>query len=795
MRLTHAGLGASAAALLACSTALEDEKSRDCKVDSDCVDAGKVCNAGLCTEDRLPARDPIALDVRSEAFGDPPFRVEILGKDAAVARYLDDRPYRYRVTLGNTKTTVGVRDTLFISLEETRKTLQEGESPVAPLAGTFTLSQGSRLGRSTLKSPPITYPPSDMTQEEMPTETPSVEQPWPRYAPTDVSGDLPLILEISPADDVEPAAPGNQKYGRGIVYRQFLRKNTGSAAQHNLAVTSVRECHRKVDGLLRFPDGVPQLPPIPPMEGDPNITVSLRYAGRVPDDDPNTLTCDPNPGDGGTPLLCSIDTIVPQPADQCDSPNQCAPPYGCHVTPAGDEKRCGCKADAECPAGQYCNPEHQLCALDLTDRPASKPLDLPVEESTFFPWVYTYCDDDYTAQHQMEVVVVVDPDSRLGLPRLTFRDVLDFYYNNDEPEPTPLDPICLPTWDPVQPVELRLTQQPATVYTDPRDRTWTCCDTGCISPADDKVAAVPTSCTLRAALSATTSFAIDPNKAPNWVDCLPPESSTGSLSLDDCSADDTPCMVQLSPGPPGGAGQEYRLRIEPPVGSIFRSDFATVQVSAGVPAIDVALPYRVLVRGKVTLADCTVPPEGGTCTPEAEIVAERIIRKEIEAGEDLLGPFLFTTSTLPDTPGEYVLPLNPGLYLLTALPKITVGASQAAPAPIGILDVRPGSKLVKEKNGVPYAEAPDLVLAQSGLTFTLEFDDFDLSTRVIPLDQTSWTNGNKGIGYEFEDYRLSEPGVCDRTSGCQIRRLRPGNSPVYLTRERFINYVMRPAPE
>lgn len=782
-RLILAGAGA-AGALLACSTVLSEEKSRECTQDSDCADAGKVCNANICTEDRLPARDPIALDVRSEAFGAPPFRVELLGRDVAVARYLDERPYRYRVSLDNGDDAVGVRDRLFISLEEKRIAPQEGEAAVAPLAGTFTLSQGSRLGRSTLKSPPILYPPADAELED-PMGTPSVEQPWPHYEPADRDGDLPLILEASPADDTEPAAPGNQLYGRGIVYRQLERKNTGEASVHNLAVTTVRECHRAISAMLRFPDGPPTLPDA---DSALRISVALRHAGRVPDDDPKTLTCDPNPEDGGTPALCSIDTLVPQTADQCDSSSQCAPPHGCHTTPAGDEKRCGCVVDGECPAGQYCSPEHRLCALDLTDRPASKPVDIPVEDHDFSPWVYTYCDNDPSAARQMEFVVSTAPDSRLGLPRLSFRDVLDFYYTLDVPNVPSLGTLCLPTWAPVQPVELRLTQPPAALYTDPTDRTWTCCDTSCINPAAD-AGVTATACTLRATLNATTT--VEFPATANWSECLPPESTTGSLLLDDCSVDDTACIVQLSPG---AGSQEYRLRIEPPVGSIFRSDFATVKVDPDTASIDVALPYRVLVRGKVTLEDCTTPPEGGTCTPEAEIVAERIIRKELAEGEDLLGPFFFTTSTLPDTPGEYVLPLNPGLYLITALPKITLGAAQAAPAPIGILDIRPGSKLVEDQGGVPVAEAPDLVLARSGVTFTLEFDDFDLSTRVIPLDQTSWLNGNKGIGFEFEDYKLSEPGVCDKTSGCKIRRLRPGNSPVYLTQERFINYVMRPAP-
>lgn len=784
-----AGLG------LACSTLAEIEQSRECKVDDECLDqggksTGKICYLGSCVEDRLPPRAPLAVDIRSEPLGDPAFRVEVLGADLALDRNLTDRPYRYRISLANVdvegeegKVISGVRDRLKIAVTETRTKLQEGEdAATVPLAGSFTLSQSSRLGRSALSTPPIFYPPMNGGETEA---VPQIELPWPRYDPVDDEADLPLVVELVPDADGEPPVMGNKRYGRGIVYRQIVRRNDGIAAQHNVSLSTVRECHRETTGSVRFPDGLPTPPPLLDGETPPKISVALRYEGKKAGGD-KPQACDPT--GAPAPPLCSVETLTQQPSPECQTATQCAPPSTCVEIEPG-VRRCGCSNDDHCFPGDVCNLEQHLCALDLTDRPATK--SFPVDPATpdFATWIYTYCDDDVTASREIALIVDVTPDIRLGLPTVQFRAALDYSLDIDgEPTPTTIAPLCLPTWQTVQPITLRQTQAPARVFK-ADTRAWVCCDTTCVDPAASGVPDAAVTCPLRGTLTATTTATTnidDPDPMNPWKSCLAGGNYTGSVNLGDCAADEPECQVQLSAGPAGPGPQTYQLAIESPVGSIFQSATIGIDVATGTSALDLQLPYRVLLRGRVAVADCSVAPEGGTCTPEAEIVAERIIKDEPPG---TLGPFFYTTSTLPGTLGEYVLPLDPGLYFLTALPKITIGTNQTAPSPIIILDLRPGSELVRSEGGVPVADGPDLLLAKSGVTYTIELDDFDLSTRAIPLDRTSW----KGISFEFDTYDLNAPGVCDRTLACKIRRLRPGNSPVYLTQERLLNYVTRPA--
>lgn len=784
-----AGLG------VACSTLAEIEQSRECKVDDECLDqggksTGKICYLGSCVEDRLPPRAPLAVDIRSEPLGDPAFRVEVLGADVALDRNLTDRPYRYRISLANVdvegeedKVISGVRDLLKIAVTETRTKLQEGEdATTVPLAGSFTLSQSSRLGRSALSTPLLFYPPMGGDESE---GVPHIDLPWPRYDPVDDEADLPLIVELLPDADGEPLVMGNKSYGRGIVYRQIVRRNDGIAAQHNVSLSTVRECHRETTGMLRFPDGVPTPPPLLDGETAPKISVALRYEGKKASGD-KPRACDPS--GAPAPPLCSVETLTQQPSPECQTATQCAPPSTCVEVEPG-VRRCGCSNDDHCFPGDVCNLEQHLCALDLTDRPATKSFPVDPAQPDFSTWIYTYCDDDVGASREIALIVDVTPDIRLGLPTMQFRAAIDYSLNFDgEPKGSAIPPLCLPTWQTVQPITLRQTQPPARVF-QADTRVWVCCDTTCVDPGASGVPDAAATCPLRGTLTATTTATThldDPNPKGPWHGCHQEGNYTGSVNLGDCAADKPECQVQLSAGPASPGQQAYQLAIESPVGSIFQSATIGIDVATGTSALDLQLPYRVLLRGRVAVADCTVAPEGGTCTPEAEIVAERIIKDEPPG---TLGPFFYTTSTLPGTLGEYVLPLDPGLYFLTALPKITIGTSQTAPAPILILDLRPGSKLVRDEDGVPVAEGPDLLLAKSGVTYTIELDDFDLSTRAIPLDRTSW----KGISFEFDTYDLNAPGVCDRTLACKIRRLRPGNSPVYLTQERLLNYVTRPA--
>lgn len=790
--MTRRPLGLAALSLLACSTAAQETPKRGCVDDTDCK-TGEVCSDNFCYASKLPSRSAIALDVRSE-FSFPQFRVEILGDDVALTRVIDRTPNRYYVSLLNKGgDRPGVRDRLVLSLIERRMLLgpNEPKDDLVEIAGEIRLLQNSRLGRGALIASGLQYPVVDPNTGEQAFE-PEVVQTWPRYDPLDFRADLPLLVEVTAKDDNPDDLPPQTKlYGRGIVYRQLLRKNVEEGATQTFPIPDLRECHRKLSTDIRFPDGPPPPPDVPL-----KVTVAMRHAGRPAPDpaDPDPPPhCDPSPPEG-TPATCSTATLLPQPTSECESDIQCAAPYRCYAAPGGGAKRCGCQADGECPGGQVCNLERQQCALPLTDLPAIRPVDAEFADyAAVQTWVYTYCEDDPTlAQRTMEFVVAAAPDASLGLPRLSYRVVSDFFYDNGELPTTTMPSICLPSWLPAQTVELPLLGQPVEIYRDSRDRPWVCCSTDCIDPTDDNPTALDACTAIKADIGATGSFKIpDPT---TWIDagCMPLHGADDdgvvrvAYKDGDCP-EGASCTVELSPGAAGGDGQSYELQIEPPVGSIFRSLSVPLTVKEDTTQAPIQLGYRVLLRGKVVGADCQAESGGDGCSGGAELLAERVTLGEDPA--TLLGPYFYTARTLPGPDSEYVLPVNPGVYLLTALPEISVTGDRTGPAPIVVVDLREGSPLLREENGIFVADAPVLELA-AGQVYTLELDEFAASTRVIPLDVTSWT----GLTLDGTPLDLNSSETCAPSEACLIRRLRPGNSPVLLTQDQFINYVARPAP-
>src|SRR5690606_4055825 len=219
-------------------------------------------------------------------------------------------------------------------------------------------------------------------------------------------------------------------------------------------------------------------------------------------------------------------------------------------------------------------------------------------------------------------------------------------------------------------------------------RNWSCCDTACLT-GDDAVSS-PVSCTANSeyVLSASGEFTVpEPAKWDDSCMELHGADDEGTVrvtypAVGTCMGG--PCKILLSPGPVGGDGQDYRLRIEPQVGSLFRSTNLDLRVGAGALVEPIQLDYRVMLYGDVSVAGCSKSNSDGIdCSPPAEVVAERIIRDEDPA--TLVGPYYYTTSISSPT-GKYVLPLNPGVYLLTALPKVNASGGQTGPAPIQVID-------------------------------------------------------------------------------------------------------------
>ncbi len=189
------------------------------------------------------------------------------------------------------------------------------------------------------------------------------------------------------------------------------------------------------------------------------------------------------------------------------------------------------------------------------------------------------------------------------------------------------------------------------------------------------------------------------------------------------------------------------------------------------------LERRVLVRGFVQLSpEVCDPSKDSDCDQvSALVMAERLWMPNADAS-NTPGPYFHTATTFTDpltgTEGAYALPLDPGVWLVTALP---FAGSRGGPAGIEILDLR---------NGMDRAKDFELRL---GVRVNFKLEGFDPRTEVMPLDLGSWT-GHDHPG-RSGNLDLNAPGEClstDSSQGCQIRRLLPLGA---LARPNAVNIV------
>jgi hypothetical protein len=766
-----------AAALTGCSTLAPPQVA--CDEQNPCKQ-GQVCNDGTCYDDALPARDLIALDVSSALEGG--FRVELRGNDASVRRILDERPYRFRAGLGDREDgddlIPGVRDRLSLLVEETFAV--DGDDQTAPLPATLTLTQPSRLRRDPTTAALQRFDP--LSPEGEPVAQPEVVVPWAHYEPQDEDGSRPLVVLVNP-DDTKDAKTNSEVY-RGLVYRQLVRPQSGEVETHAFTIPTRRECHRKLHGTVRILGDM-----APP---DVAVELALVHARGVPTG--GEPVCELQTG---TPAVCSPDTVLPNAPPSCTNANQCPAPYGCH------DQRCGCASDDECPEGQICEVDTHRCALDLVDLPATKGgVGTRPGEADFDAWVYTYCEDAIEMDRELEFVVRAAPQTapdQRALPPLNFRVRADFLWQDGKGKPVELSPLCFPPWAPPQRLAVVLQVAPQELYRDDGGGVWTCCATDCF----DQGAPPPTpaACPVATSLSARTTFAPDLEQwsAASCVDLdSAPDSPggqtvTSSFDLATCVAAGDPCEIALTRGEDSLA---YELRIEPPVGSLVRSMVFPVPqvVDAATTALaPPPLAYRVLLRGQAALEDadgCKSTPgiDPSACTVDAEILAERL---RVPGDEDpALGPFFYTARTIPGSDGDFVLPVNPGVYVLTALPRIR---SPGGPAAIRVVDLRLGAPAVDVSGPIPVADLDEPIVLENGQFVTFELTDFDSSTVAVPLDMASW----KQLRFGDQPLDLGDPDTCHSATprGCSIRRLRPGNSGLSLTQERFAKFVTRKSGE
>ena len=781
-----AGAAALAGIALACSSLAPEPTPVECQSDDDCnTAAGEVCaldQGKVCYEATLPARALLGLDVRDNPIGQgaSPFRVEVRGTDASVERITTRSPSRYRVSVANRGQDPlfpGVRDTIGLHLREVKHFESKGAGEVvsAPFAAYVVLTQTSRLGQtpstvgdnSTLRFPVLD--PQSMT----PLEDAPLVIPWPHYTAGDVDGGKNLLAELrAPSDAPDP---------RGPVHRLIRRDQLAEATSHDITVDVTDACFRRLAGTASI---LAQNADPPENLDVAGVTISLRYAESLP----SPATVQPPPA----PIGCSSDL-------NCPTPSVC-------VKPDAGARACGCEIDAHCPSGQVCNPDQKRCTLDLRDLAASRQItvDLAAGQGPFSDlWVYSHCEGAVEENREIALVVNAEPPIESGLPRLSYRVVQNFPIPVEGGDPTPLPlggKICLPHWRPAQAIQVPLRGAPAKLVDDPAQ---VCCDAACLN--DTTPAPKPSSCTPTATVASSGTFTLPapptPDDASPWesAGCLPlyvagqedPTSIRFTRQATSCTGDG--CELRLSPGGFDAIDPAaYDLRIEPPVGSVFRSLVVPVQVAVDTVAIpEIVLAPRIVLRGRVSLDPAICDPLGDTagdddaCSAKAVVMAERLRLPE-EDGQTVLGPYFYALPTFGA--GDFVLPVNPGVYLLTALPAI---GSQGGPAVIKVVDLREDGPRVEVRGGVPYADLAEPLVLQRGELVTFELDGFSLNTQAIPLDLASWAS----LTFEGAPVDLNATPTCYRASGdppaCQIRRLRPGNTALRPSQEGFVKYVTR----
>jgi hypothetical protein len=780
-----------ALAFAACSTAERPTQPEECRTHSDCPE-DEVCGPrGRC----IPASDVpplayLAFDIQEALGGQTAFRAEIFGCDEEIARR--DQVLQLE--------RAGISQTLELSAVSV-----DDVGETTPLPATFDLTQPSRFARPPGPRRTIAHP---LVDGEMPTDTvvawpryrPENRQPNPQLNPQLAGGGFilwtitpksvedgpdraPMLVMLTPPAVIEDAActhddecdPSEQCVGwRGArACRPMRNPNT---KYENIRYQE--GCERPVRGRVAWIDSDHE-------RGDPIGSVNIGVRHRA------------DPEGDGFGIWATADEPL-------------------------DEREPECSTDADCIAGaQFCDQASRQCFLNLEGRVAnSTSIDnLMTDELGFFTTrVYTYCEGEAAAQLRRHYIVnVSDRDPNRVVPSITYDAEVSF--------PPPLGPgdpvsgdldgvLCVPDWGPPHSLLVSLHGDPVTlVGAGEHGDGYTCCGIGCLprdaEDAEQTQTVTEVSCSGRTSQPPTLRFeapvTLSPQGVANWREagCALPRPADddprviGSLTrtarsvgqTNPCGFDDsTQCEVVGLAAGPGGSPRPYRVRLETPEGSLFRSVDISVDVEADVQDLEITLQRRVLVRGRVSLPIEVCVADDDCGSEAASVMAERL---RMPGERRPPGPHFHQVPTFFDparqTEGHYVLPLDPGVWVVTALPE---RGTEGGPAVYAVLDLR--DEVDREQ---------DFVL-DFGAVVTLEIDDgFDPRTTVAPLDGGSWREarlehpGRVDLAEDARFIDLSAVGECwgDEGQACRIRRLFPsGPFPASQTGE--IRFSARLAP-
>lgn len=768
---------------LACSTVAEPPDPRDCRIDDDCPD-GFVCGEALTCVD---------------ASNDPPLRV--LGFD------LQER------TGVGTETTLRV-EIAGCDLEVTREELELQRDRVsqtfslaarteddAALPATFGLQQRSRFFRNPVVSEfNQRYPANG--DVNMP--APALFE-WPRHHPNnslppELAAGSYVLWTIAP--DAPPDLPAPASRYAMLVPPTWTDRPCAFDSQccDGDDCTSASECLDEV-GFCRPSRYHPTFEFVAPYD----TFCDRGLSGRVV-----TLR------DTTVPLQGATVTIRHHDREAYDNP-ECSeeairdpltlaaldPLYV--ALPESEDAPDACVTAADCLPDQACSPETQRCELRLAGRLAGSATtqrvlpDAPSTPGQFTSRVYTYCEDRRTLRNCRGYALTVTPPEDSVLPTVSFavEAIHDGFNPSTHPAYAIRRDLCVPDWGVPYTLTVKLEGAPEVLGHGPSGSPYQCCDVSCLPKTlQERLLGPPPprdSCSGRSA-SGTPTIRFE---APlyyagamrtRWEDealnCHPPivgaNDVVGQLRRTaTCTSDSTDCVVRIATGTSDDR-RVYNVRVEPPVGSVFRSfdlaydatDRATQQDP---PELVIPMARRAFLRGFAVLPDELCDPERGRdCGAEGAVVLVERLRRPGESEQTVPGPYFHDVQTHIDPssgrPGAFAVPLDPGLYVFTVLPGVR---SEGGPAPFRVIEIADRDVPVGEVALQPGV----LVITQARSTRATGRDvQFDRNSQITPLDTGSWFSQGLALP-DGTPIDLNDPQTClfdpadGVAAGCRIRRL------------------------
>ncbi|GEM_PF-6428102 len=767
-----------------CSTLAPVPVPRTCQSDADCdQNKSEICalDQGICYEATLPPRRTIAIRVREPCPAGAACEFVYEAKDCDAHLALDptlDSAFNLRRRQ--------VQDVFHMTI----RSLVPGLVAAVPLAANLSVRQESRLGEAPLLLS-TTFPQETQTNG-------SAVVAWPYHHPDDDDASerlRTLVLQIDPVespgpdDDGDPNTPPPLLDEHAMVWHPLflereVERECNSDSDCDVCAADGTCCPAGQSGCNLACDHRPDAPNVCSLEASAHDFII-----DVRDECDRRLT--------GTVMLVSGDEqtgYVASPAEKAAVRLSYAEPVGAGAT------HNECDSHADCAPGLGCNTERKLCGLDLTGLPVANGEAKTNDQGTFTSRVYTYCDGPEFLSRQMRVTVTPAEDTipsagSSRAPRVTYTFQQQFISFDPRAGPVPdLEPeveapLCIPYWQPAD-VTIRMGGAPVELLNE-ADQRWTCCDTSCLS--SPVPGAAPETCASDPVFRVTLQGSAPLPEGWTEIDCMDAMDGEARFSTQaQCS--EATCEARLGSASPN-APTTYLLRLETPTSSVFRSRVISYAIYEGHSEVTVQLEPRALIRGVVRLPSELCDHDGSTgrtCTPQGStVMAERIAMPD-ETAADVPGPYFFQTITRGQ--GGFVLPVNPGVYVVTAVPA---AGTPGGPSRYVVLDLRDEALAA---SGGAYELADALVL-EPGVLASVRLREFERTSSVAAIDVGSWAfdPDDPGATRPLRDPNgraldLNAPETClrapeDGPRGCSIRRITLGD--LLLTLESTVQFAVR----